>query len=598
MNNRLTNRIPRILGCDGICAWLHPRGSGSGGTPTRSRRSPSPVHPTHATHPRSRSGPYSWTRVQGIAMLAVAAFVAMFAVSGSAQEDAGLDDRVAAFLDARDVKTCDRLLEEIVAQKPAFDAVFSRLARGRSYGGDAATGWIRFGVRGADGTSRPHLAWISEKYDPDRRYPLLVDMHGGVSRQDYVPDSYFKDLTHRCGQLAQTHDFMLLIPKGRKGAEWWNPVGARNVLGAVDHLKRMYNVDENRVFATGFSDGGSGAYYLALAHPTPFAGFIPLNGLVAVAQVAGFQVHLRNLVNRPLYVVNTGRDSLYPAAMVAPLVKAMRDAGGKVTYRVFEDVPHAPTYLGEERPRIWTWIKGVKRDPYPRTLTWETADPKTGRIHWLTVTALDAKRGPSTEFPDINPALAHPRVRLGIYIDQTFQEPGVRVDRIADASLAARLGLRKGDVIVALDGHAVADPGALRRVLQEKKPGDSLVVTVRRGEQEVRLEGAFARPQPRPAFRRQAPWASIRAVVADNVIDVTCRNVESFAVDLSPAMFDLTKPVKVMVNGRCVSEEVHPPDVRVLLENAARDQDRTQLYGARIDVPVSDPSPDRPRRQL
>jgi cephalosporin-C deacetylase-like acetyl esterase len=38
-------------------------------------------------------------------------------------------------------------------------------------------------------------------------------------------------------------------------------------------IKRTYNVDENRVVVAGVSDGGTGAYYVAMRDTTPYASF-------------------------------------------------------------------------------------------------------------------------------------------------------------------------------------------------------------------------------------------------------------------------------------------------------------------------------------
>ena len=55
-----------------------------------------------------------------------------------------------------------------------------------------------------------------------------------------------------------------------------------NLRAILDRVKRTYNVDENRVVLSGVSDGGTGAYYVAMRETTPFASFLPLNGYLMV----------------------------------------------------------------------------------------------------------------------------------------------------------------------------------------------------------------------------------------------------------------------------------------------------------------------------
>ena len=73
------------------------------------------------------------------------------------------------------------------------------------------------------------------------------------------------------------------IPYAWADAPWWSDdqvlqPRARSSM----RLKRLYNVDENRVVVSGVSDGGTGAYYVAMRETTPFASFLPLNGYLMV----------------------------------------------------------------------------------------------------------------------------------------------------------------------------------------------------------------------------------------------------------------------------------------------------------------------------
>ena len=55
------------------------------------------------------------------------------------------------------------------------------------------------------------------------------------------------------------------------------------------------------------------------------------------------------------------------------------------------------------------------------------------------------------------------------------------IHEIAKGSAAALAGLQPGDMITALDGEAMADPAALRTYLANRRPGDTITLTVVRG---------------------------------------------------------------------------------------------------------------------
>ena len=71
-----------------------------------------------------------------------------------------------------------------------------------------------------------------------------------------------------------------------------------------------------------------------------------------------------------------------------------------------------------------------------------------------------------------------------------------------------------------------------------------------------------------------------------NTVRATTRGVAAFTLLLSPDVFDFAKPVVVVADGRTVFEGLVKKDVETLMRWAARDNDRTMLFGAEIAVSV------------
>jgi len=66
-------------------------------------------------------------------------------------------------------------------------------------------------------------------------------------------------------------------------------------------------------------------------------------------------------------------------------------------------------------------------------------------------------------------------------ITPTNVSGGVGVSTVKTGSAADDAGLKKGDVITAVDGRAVTDQSQLRAIIAGEKPGDTLTLRVRRG---------------------------------------------------------------------------------------------------------------------
>ena len=98
-------------------------------------------------------------------------------------------------------------------------------------------------------------------------------------------------------------------------------------------------------------------------------------------------------------------------------------------------------------------------------------------------------------------------------------------------------------------------------------------------------------PQLRP--RHAVATGSITALSASsitiqtsdgNTVTATTRHVAAFTLLLSPDQFDFSKPVKVVADGQTVFEGMVKKDVATLLKWAAKDNDRTMLFGAELPI--------------
>jgi membrane-associated protease RseP (regulator of RpoE activity) len=99
--------------------------------------------------------------------------------------------------------------------------------------------------------------------------------------------------------------------------------------------------------------------------------------------------------------------------------------------------------------------------------------------------------------------------RLGISIDSLSPQlaeyfgtkDGVLVTSVSDDSVAAKAGLKAGDVITSFNGGTVSEPQDLRRRLQNLDDGDEFTIGVIRDRKTVTLKGKAERTDRRRSFR-------------------------------------------------------------------------------------------------
>jgi S1-C subfamily serine protease len=96
----------------------------------------------------------------------------------------------------------------------------------------------------------------------------------------------------------------------------------------------------------------------------------------------------------------------------------------------------------------------------------------------------------------LNPRLARDNNADPNALVQLPERDGALVQRVLPGSPAERAGLRRGDLVVGAADQVVNDPAALLRLVEASQLGDTLALTVLRGEQELNLA---IRPEALPA---------------------------------------------------------------------------------------------------
>jgi membrane-associated protease RseP (regulator of RpoE activity) len=80
---------------------------------------------------------------------------------------------------------------------------------------------------------------------------------------------------------------------------------------------------------------------------------------------------------------------------------------------------------------------------------------------------------------------------LGVMPNNGFAASGVQVDSVIQSSAAEKMGILKGDVIIAINGTSIADFDDLRNYVSKQQPDSKCEVTLIRNEKTIVLEGAF-----------------------------------------------------------------------------------------------------------
>jgi len=134
-----------------------------------------------------------------------------------------------------------------------------------------------------DGLSRQYVLYIPASYNPGTPSPLVLSFHG------YTSNAQINFIYTNFNSIADTAGFILIHPQGTlfNGATHWN-VGGWTLGSTVDDvgfvstlldtISNFYNIDQDRIYSTGMSNGGFMSFLLSCQLS---------NRIAAIASVTG-----------------------------------------------------------------------------------------------------------------------------------------------------------------------------------------------------------------------------------------------------------------------------------------------------------------------
>jgi len=429
-----------------------------------------------------------------------------------------------------------------------------------------------------DGKLRPWLLYVPTGYFPVRASLLLVVLHGGVSGESVTPDTLRKWAEEDpFFKIAQGQNWLMLFPFAQDGATWWDEVGIDNIRWQIRLVKAMANVDDDRVWLAGFSDGAGGALTMAMLTPDDFAAVIAANGHPALGNIEGdLPLRLPALSNTPCYVLHSNSDEFYPVKKMRPLMEMAQKAGAEVLWREKAGSHQFPDRVFEI-PRMTAFLRRHPRDPFPGRIVFETEQPKWGKCRWLSIEQITDE--PAAQwYEDYNPIVRHEEANFHFIEDQLYKGEGVRARRVFPMSLCSALGMQTGDILIAFEGKPVKASADLQAAKQALKAGEIVELRVIREGKTQSLSGRLPDPSLNYVFDRSSPSAMVRALAMGNRISIDTSRVGKLRIFIHPDMFNLDQPIEVVVNGRGMFRSIVSADPAYMLRGFLAQRDRQMLF--------------------
>jgi predicted esterase len=248
----------------------------------------------------------------------------------------------------------------------------------------------------------PLRVFIPPTYDKTKPNACVLVLHGAVGISHFADiDTLGNTDEDILVDPLKTQGYIIIQPIAdkAKGFTWggkmqprdqpYQPNRAFEVLAQIIvQLKQVLNIDDNRVFALGHSDGADGAIGMGVYKPDQFAGLVAYNTMFN--NLFARDYFIRNIQNLPLYEAHSDKDKLRPIALNRQIVDSLKMYTHQLIYKEYAGYEHYDKHLSIDEPLADAYMKKLVRNPFPADIYWETMQGSPYNFsNWLIIANTD-----------------------------------------------------------------------------------------------------------------------------------------------------------------------------------------------------------------
>jgi pimeloyl-ACP methyl ester carboxylesterase len=243
-----------------------------------------------------------------------------------------------------------------------------------------------------DDSDQPYALYLPKSFNPSRRYPLVVSLHGAGSNhrlnlrrvfgRGNLPMEGDAEATRYFPALREV-DFIVASPFAR-GTMGYQGIPEKDVYDVLEDVKRRFPIDEDRVYLTGLSMGGGGTLWLGLTRPDVWAAIAP----VCAATPRGSEELAGNALNLPVRMFHGDQDTAVPVDGSRRWHKRFLDLGVKAEYVEYPGIRHNSWDLAYKDGAIFDWFAKFRRERFPERVRFATRAYRYGSAYWVKLDAI------------------------------------------------------------------------------------------------------------------------------------------------------------------------------------------------------------------
>ncbi|MBX2966273.1 MAG: fibronectin type III domain-containing protein [Cyclobacteriaceae bacterium] len=152
---------------------------------------------------------------------------------------------------------------------------------------------------------------------------------------------------------ARAFPGFVLFPQNLVG--WQEPDGAENVVRIIRLLIKKYNINPNKIYIHGLSDGGAGAYRVMRTAPWLFSAILPMSA-VNDADIRSYNLY-PYMVTIPQWIFQGGTDGNPTPAQTQTRIQDFRNNGIEVRYTLYPNLGHGVWNNAYNESEFFSWMR-------------------------------------------------------------------------------------------------------------------------------------------------------------------------------------------------------------------------------------------------
>jgi len=193
-----------------------------------------------------------------------------------------------------------------------------------------------------------YLVVKPKDYDAREKIPLLIFLHGRGEQGEDLNRVKIHGPFRKVAELGLP--LMIVAPQSPQD-EWWDI----DMLEAfAEHVIDELNVDEDRVYLTGLSMGGSAAWGLAIRRPDLFAAVAPICGWSQPSKAA-------RIKELPVWAFHGAKDTVIRPQESTKMVNALYEVGNDARLTIYPEAGHNAWSQTYDNPEFYKWLLSHRR---------------------------------------------------------------------------------------------------------------------------------------------------------------------------------------------------------------------------------------------